>query len=239
MYRYDEFDHAFVRERVAQFRDQVERRLAGELTEDEFRPLRLRNGLYLQLHAYMLRIAIPYGVLSPRQLRQLAMIGRQATIAATAISPRGRTSSSTGRSCRTSRTFCDASPRSRCTASRRRGNCVRNVTADPFGGRRRRRARGPAPDASCCANGRPPSRILLAAAQIQDRGLGRGRRTARPSLHDIGLRIVRCGRRARLSSSGRRRPGPHADDRHKVIGDFVPAADLISLCRGHHAGLQR
>src|SRR5512134_3481533 len=77
MYRYDEFDHAFVHERVAQFRDQVERRLAGKLTEDEFRPLRLRNGLYLQLHAYMLRIAIPYGVLSPRQLRQLAMIGRR------------------------------------------------------------------------------------------------------------------------------------------------------------------
>src|SRR6476660_8082715 len=76
MYRYDEFDHAFVHERVSQFREQVERRLAGKLTEDEFRPLRLRNGLYLQLHAYMLRIAVPYGVLSPRQLRQLAMIGR-------------------------------------------------------------------------------------------------------------------------------------------------------------------
>ena len=67
MYRYDEFDHAFVRERVAQFRDQVARRLTGELSEDEFRPLRLMNGLYLQLHAYMLRIAIPYGVLSSRQ----------------------------------------------------------------------------------------------------------------------------------------------------------------------------
>jgi sulfite reductase (NADPH) hemoprotein beta-component len=77
MYRYDEFDHAFVRERVEQFRDQVDRRLAGQLNEEEFRPLRLRNGLYLQLHAYMLRIAIPYGVLSPKQLRQLAMIGRK------------------------------------------------------------------------------------------------------------------------------------------------------------------
>src|SRR3972149_11790709 len=77
MDRYDEFDHAFVRERVAEFKDQVERRLAGALSEDEFRPLRLRNGLYLQLHAYMLRIAIPYGVLSPGQLRQLAMIGRR------------------------------------------------------------------------------------------------------------------------------------------------------------------
>jgi len=75
MYRYDEFDHAFVRERVAQFRDQTQRRIAGELTEDEFRPLRLMNGLYLQLHAYMLRIAVPYGTLSAKQMRQLAMIG--------------------------------------------------------------------------------------------------------------------------------------------------------------------
>lgn len=74
MYRYDEFDATFVRERVAQFADQVTRRVAGELTEDEFRPLRLMNGLYLQLHAYMLRVAVPYGTLSSRQMRQLAMI---------------------------------------------------------------------------------------------------------------------------------------------------------------------
>ena len=66
MYRYDEFDAEFVRQRVAQFRDQVGRRQSGELTEDEFKPLRLMNGVYLQLHAYMLRIAIPYGTLSSR-----------------------------------------------------------------------------------------------------------------------------------------------------------------------------
>lgn len=72
MYRYDEFDRRFVLERVAQFRDQVRRRLAGELSEDEFKPLRLKNGVYLQLHAYMLRIAIPYGTLSSRQLQKLA-----------------------------------------------------------------------------------------------------------------------------------------------------------------------
>ncbi len=74
MYRYDEFDHQFVRERTAQFRDQADRRMAGTLSEDEFRPLRLMNGLYLQLHAYMLRVAIPYGTLSSRQMRQLGMI---------------------------------------------------------------------------------------------------------------------------------------------------------------------
>ncbi len=76
MYRYDEFDAAFVADRVAQFRDQVARRLAGELTEDQFRPHRLMNGVYLQLHAYMLRIAVPYGTLSSRQMRKLAFIGR-------------------------------------------------------------------------------------------------------------------------------------------------------------------
>jgi sulfite reductase (NADPH) hemoprotein beta-component len=75
MYRYDEFDERLVRERVAQFASQVERRISGALTEDEFRPLRLKNGLYLQLHAYMLRIAVPYGTLNARQLRQLARIG--------------------------------------------------------------------------------------------------------------------------------------------------------------------
>src|SRR5215217_6266856 len=77
MYRYDQFDHRFVLDRVGQFRDQAERRLAGELTEDEFKPLRLMNGLYLQLHAYMYRIAIPYGILNATQLRQLAMIARR------------------------------------------------------------------------------------------------------------------------------------------------------------------
>jgi sulfite reductase (NADPH) hemoprotein beta-component len=77
MYRYDEFDAAFVRERAEQFRGQVARRISGELTEDEFKPLRLMNGLYLQLHAYMLRIAIPYGTLSARQLRKLGQLARK------------------------------------------------------------------------------------------------------------------------------------------------------------------
>jgi sulfite reductase (NADPH) hemoprotein beta-component len=77
MYRYDEFDQRMVNERVEQFRDQVARRLSGEMTEDEFRPLRLMNGLYLQLHAYMLRIGIPYGMLSSKQLRKLADITRK------------------------------------------------------------------------------------------------------------------------------------------------------------------
>jgi len=77
MYHYDEHDFALVQDRVAQFRRQVERRMKGEITEDQFRPLRLMNGLYLQLHAYMLRVAIPYGTLDSRQMRKLAYIGRR------------------------------------------------------------------------------------------------------------------------------------------------------------------
>jgi sulfite reductase (NADPH) hemoprotein beta-component len=77
MYIYDDFDRTLVNERVAEFRDQVARRLSGELTEDEFKPLRLMNGVYLQLHAYMLRTAIPYGTLSTEQLRMLAHVARR------------------------------------------------------------------------------------------------------------------------------------------------------------------
>ena len=77
MYRYDQYDHQIVKERVAQFRSQVERRISDELTEDEFRPLRLQNGLYLQRHAYMLRVAVPYGLLSSKQMRMFAHIARK------------------------------------------------------------------------------------------------------------------------------------------------------------------
>jgi sulfite reductase (NADPH) hemoprotein beta-component len=77
MYRYDQYDHLIVRERIAQYRDQVRRRIADELTEEEFLPLRLQNGLYMQRHAYMLRIAVPYGLLASRQLRMLGHIARK------------------------------------------------------------------------------------------------------------------------------------------------------------------
>jgi sulfite reductase (NADPH) hemoprotein beta-component len=77
MYRYDQYDHLIVRERIAQYRDQVRRRLADELTEEEFLPLRLQNGLYMQRHAYMLRIAVPYGLLSTAQMRMFAHIARK------------------------------------------------------------------------------------------------------------------------------------------------------------------
>src|SRR3954464_11166331 len=77
MYAYDELDRTLINERVTEFRDQVKRRLSGELTEDEFKMLRLQNGVYLQLHAYMFRIAIPYGTLPSKQLRRLAHVARR------------------------------------------------------------------------------------------------------------------------------------------------------------------
>jgi sulfite reductase (NADPH) hemoprotein beta-component len=77
MYQYDQTDHTLTRERVTEYRDQVSRRLDGNISEDDFRPLRLKNGLYMQLHAYMLRVGIPYGMMSSNQLRMLAYIGRK------------------------------------------------------------------------------------------------------------------------------------------------------------------
>ncbi len=77
MYKYDTYDQSIVDTRVAEFRDQVTRRITGDLTEDQFKPLRLMNGLYLQLHAYMLRVAVPYGTMDSRQMRMLGTIARK------------------------------------------------------------------------------------------------------------------------------------------------------------------
>src|ERR1700756_4068209 len=133
MYLYDKFDQTIAQQRVAEFRQQVERRLAGELTEDQFKPLRLMNGLYLQLHAYMLRVAIPYGTLSSTQLRGLARIGR--------IYDKGYAHFTT----RTNLQFnwikleqapdiLDALATVDLHAIQTSGNCIRNTTADPYAG---------------------------------------------------------------------------------------------------------
>jgi sulfite reductase (NADPH) hemoprotein beta-component len=95
MYRYTDFDRQFVHARAAQFRDQLERNLAGSLTDDEFRPLRLQNGWYIQRHAPMLRVAVPYGAISSDQIRRWPPSPATST-AAMRISPPARTSSTTG-----------------------------------------------------------------------------------------------------------------------------------------------
>ena len=133
MYRYDEFDQAFVRERVAQFRGQVARRLSGELSEDQFKPLRLMNGVYLQLHAYMLRIAIPYGTLSAAQMRMLAFIARKYD--------RGYGHFTTRQNLqfhwpalKDIPDILDHLASVEMHAIQTSGNCIRNVTADHFAG---------------------------------------------------------------------------------------------------------
>src|SRR5580692_9008320 len=133
MYRYDEFDARFVAERVAQFRYQVERRLSGELTEDEFKPLRLMNGLYLQLHAYMLRIAVPYGTLSPRQLRMLAHIARKYDKGYGHFTTRQNIQFNWIKLVDVPDTLADLAT-VEMHAIQTSGNCIRNVTADHFAG---------------------------------------------------------------------------------------------------------
>ena len=133
MYRYDEFDATFVRERVAQFRYQVERRLSGELTEDEFKPLRLMNGLYLQLHAYMLRIAVPYGTLRPDQLRMLSTIARKYDKGYGHFTTRQNMQFHWIKLVDVPDALADlATAEMHCMQTS--GNCVRNVTADHFAG---------------------------------------------------------------------------------------------------------
>ncbi len=133
IYRYDEYDRQFLRDRAAQFRQQVERRLAGELTEDEFKPLRLMNGLYLQLHGYMLRAALPYGVVSAAQMRQLAYVARHFD--------RGYGHFTTRQNIQFNWIRLEDTPdilallaEADLHAIQTSGNCVRNVTTDHFAG---------------------------------------------------------------------------------------------------------
>ncbi|MGB1952933.1 MAG: nitrite/sulfite reductase [Candidatus Puniceispirillum sp.] len=133
MYRYDQLDRAFVKARAAQFRNQVERRLAGALSEDEFKPLRLQNGLYLQLHAYMLRIAIPYGVLNAQQLRGLAGIARDFDRGFGHFTTRQNIQFNWIKLVETP-DILDRLASFDMHAIQTSGNCIRNVTSDPFAG---------------------------------------------------------------------------------------------------------
>ena len=133
MYRYDEFDAKFVAERAAQFRRQVKRRLAGELTEDQFRPLRLMNGLYLQLHAYMLRVNVPYGTLSSKQMRTFAHVAR--------TYDKGFGHFTTRQNIQYNWIKLEEAPdavkdlaSSEITSIQSSGNCVRNITSDQYAG---------------------------------------------------------------------------------------------------------
>ena len=133
MYRYDAIDRAVLADRAAEFRDQVRRRLSGELTEDQFKPLRLMNGLYLQLHAYMLRVAVPYGSLDPRQMRALADIARRFDRGYGHFTTRTNIQYNWIRLADAPEIL-DVLAAADLHAIQTSGNCIRNVTADPYAG---------------------------------------------------------------------------------------------------------
>ncbi|MBV1705826.1 MAG: nitrite/sulfite reductase [Hyphomicrobiales bacterium] len=191
MYRYDEFDAVFVKNRVAQFRDQVERRLGGLLAEEEFRPLRLMNGVYLQLHAYMLRIAIPYGTLSSRQMRKLAHIAR--------VYDRGYGHFTTRQNLQFNWPALKDCPSIMAElasvemhAIQTSGNCIRNVTADHFAGVAADEIEDPRPYAEILrqwSSLHPEFSFLPRKFKLAVTGAAQDR--AAIMVHDIGLQLVR------------------------------------------------
>ncbi|MFT4180544.1 MAG: nitrite/sulfite reductase [Rhizobium sp.] len=228
MYRYDEFDHAFVAERVAQFRDQVQRRLSGELSEDAFKPLRLMNGVYLQLHAYMLRIAIPYGTLSSRQMRMLAHIAR--------TYDRGYGHFTTRQNLQFNWPKLSDMPdvlaelaSVEMHAIQTSGNCIRNVTADHFAGAAADEVADPRPYAEILrqwSSVHPEFSFLPRKFKIAVTGAERDR--AAIQVHDVGLHLKKNDKGeigfAVYVGGGQGRTPMVA----KLIRDFLPEEDLLS-----------
>ncbi len=189
MYAYDEFDHAFVRDRIAEFSDQVARRLSGELTEDQFKPLRLMNGVYHQLHAYMLRIAVPYGVLSSARMRKLAYIAR--------TYDRGFGHFTTRQNLQFNWIKLAEVPdilkhlaevEMHCLQTS--GNCIRNTTTDQFAGAAKDEHEDPRPWAEVIrqwSSNHPEFSFLPRKFKIAITGADKDRAAIR--LHDIGLHV--------------------------------------------------
>ncbi len=190
MYNYQEFDRAFVRERVEQYRDQVQRRLDGALTEDEFKPLRLMNGIYLQLHAYMLRIAIPYGTLSSRQMRQLAYIADKWDKGYGHFTTRQNIQFNWPRLVDTP-DILDALADVDMHAIQTSGNTIRNVTTDQFAGAALDEVVDPRPYAELIrqwSTDHPEFQFLPRKFKIAITGAVEDRAVIRA--HDIGLQLV-------------------------------------------------
>jgi sulfite reductase (NADPH) hemoprotein beta-component len=189
MYRYDEFDHSFVQARVAEFTDQVDRRLAGEITEEQFRPLRLMNGVYLQLHAYMLRVAIPYGTLSSKQMRMLAHIARKYDKGYGHFTTRQNIQYNWPALSDMPAILADLAS-VEMHAIQTSGNCIRNVTADHFAGAAADEAADPRPYAEILrqwSSVHPEFSYLPRKFKIAVTGAERDR--AAIQVHDIGLHL--------------------------------------------------
>ena len=190
MYKYNDFDVAFVRERVSQFRDQVARRIDGSLTEDEFKPLRLMNGLYLQLHAYMLRVAIPYGTLNSRQMRQLAMIAARWDKGYGHFTTRQNVQFNWPK-LNDVADILDALADVEMHAIQTSGNTIRNVTADHFAGAAADELADPRPIAELLrqwSTDHPEFQFLPRKFKIAVTGSPNDRAVTKA--HDIGLRII-------------------------------------------------
>ena len=227
MYRYTDFDEAFVRERVAQFRAQVERRIDGSLTEDEFRPLRLMNGLYLQLHAYMLRVAIPYGTLSSGQMRQLADIADRWDKGYGHFTTRQNIQFNWPK-LKDVPDMLSALADVGMHAIQTSGNTVRNVTADHFAGAAADEIADPRPIAELLrqwSTDHAEFQFLPRKFKIAITGSPNDRAVTRA--HDIGLRMVRndAGEPGFevLVGGGLGRTPLIAE----VVRDFLPKADLL------------
>ena len=190
MYNYQEFDRAFVRARVDQYRDQVQRRLDGALTEDEFKPLRLMNGVYLQLHAYMLRIAIPYGTLSSPQMRQLAYIADKWDKGYGHFTTRQNIQFNWPRLVDTPEIL-DALADVDMHAIQTSGNTIRNVTTDQFAGAALDEVADPRPYAELIrqwSTDHPEFQFLPRKFKIAITGAVEDRAVIRA--HDIGLQLI-------------------------------------------------
>ncbi len=228
MYKYDQYDQSIVDARVAEFRDQVERRLAGEITEDQFKPLRLQNGLYLQLHAYMLRVAIPYGTLNSKQMKMLAHIARKYD--------RDYGHFTTRQNIQYNWIQLDQTPdlleelaSVEMHAIQTSGNCIRNISSDQYAGAAADEVADPRPWAELLRQwstfhpefAHLPRKFKFAViASEEDRAAMR--------LHDIGIQLVHndageLGARFFVGGGMGRTPmiGP-------MVRDFVPADDLVS-----------
>lgn len=226
MYRYTDFDTAFVAERNRQFRQQVERRISGALTEDEFKPLRLMNGLYLQLHAYMLRVAIPYGTLNSAQMDQLALLAEKWDKGYGHFTTRQNIQYNWPKLGDVP-DMLDALAEVGLHAIQTSGNTIRNVTADHFAGAAADEIADPRPVAELLrqwSTDHPEFQFLPRKFKIAVTGSANDRAVIKA--HDIGIQVVerdgQIGYRVLVGGGLGRTPMIG-----KELSDFVPQADLL------------
>jgi sulfite reductase (NADPH) hemoprotein beta-component len=228
MYRYDEFDVALVNERVAEFSDQIARRVSGALSEDEFKPLRLMNGVYLQLHAYMLRVAIPYGTMSSRQLRRLAHIARTYDKGYGHFTTRTNIQFNWPALSDLPAILKDLAE-VEMHAIQTSGNCIRNVTTDVFAGSADDEIEDPRPWCEILRQWstiHPEFSFLPRKFKIAVIGSSKDRAAIRT--HDVGLQIVHDaeGKTAfRVFVGGGQGRLPHIA---QEIAPSVPAEELLA-----------